>query len=134
MSSSVASKRPPAMSLGHKSSHMLIPKLIWVIRITPEKDDGEKVTKLMTCLHQGSLLKALLPLAVILQKTSGLTCRFEGRMEDIIKPSKIFPRFSTFDNGQENPEIETLSSRGVNKVHPADGVASSTHLPFYFIF
>ena len=45
----------------------LIPKFFWVIGITPEKDDGEKVTKLMTCLHQGSLLKALLPLAVILQ-------------------------------------------------------------------
>src|SRR3984957_17629467 len=45
----------------------LIPKLIWVIGITPEKDDGEKVMKLMTCLHQGSLLKALLPLAVIFQ-------------------------------------------------------------------
>jgi hypothetical protein len=91
-----------------------------------QEDDGEKTTELMTCLHISSLLETCFPLSIILQKATGETCGFEGCMQLTLISPKIFPRFGTFDGGQECPEVEALSGIGVDKVHPADDLALTT--------
>ena len=77
----------------------------------------------MTGLHVPSLFKTLLPLSIILQKTTCKTCHLEGGMQDSLKPSDVLPRFGPLDINQQQPKMKPFSSRWVNKVHPSNNIA-----------
>src|ERR1700683_3979492 len=91
-------------------------------RMTGQEDDGKKTTELMSSLHISSLCQTFLPLTIILQKAMGATGSFEGSVQFTLICPKIVPRFSTFDGGQESPEVKALSSIGVDKVHPPNDI------------
>src|ERR1700735_732493 len=111
-----------------------IPKDVRLCRTTVQEDDGKETTKLMSCLHISCLLKTFFPLPIIFQKTAGETGSFEGRMQLTFKPPKILQRFCTFNIDQEHPEIKALSSRRMDKVHPADDLTLTTWLPLPGLF
>ena len=97
--------------------------------LTTQEKDGEETAKVMTGVHVSSVLKTLVPLAIILQKTSSETGGLVGGMDLTLKGPEIIPGFSTFDIHQEHPEIKALASRRMNKIHPADDITLRTMLP-----
>ena len=93
-----------------------------------EKNGDKERTKLLSCLHVSSLFKTFLPLAIVLQKTTCNTCSFECGIQHSLKHPKIFPRFRTFDNDQQQPGMKAFSCRWVNKVHPSNDISSTVWL------
>ena len=83
----------------------------------------------MTGLHVPSLFKTLLPLSIVLQKTTCKTYHLECGMQASLKPSDVLPRFSPLDINQQQPEIKPFSSRWVNKVHPSNNITSLAWTP-----
>ena len=87
----------------------------------------------MTGLHAPGLFKTLLPLSIVLQKTTCKTCHLECWMQDSLKPSDVLPRFSPLHIDQQQPKMKPFSSRWVNKVHPSNDIASLMWLPLYVL-
>ena len=78
--------------------------------------------RLITGLHAPGLFKTLLPLSIILQKTTCKTCCLECWMQNFLKPSDVLPRFGPLHINQQQPKIKLFSSRWVNKVDSSNNI------------